>query len=171
MALTKFSSETGDTTYDHRVVDIRRVVRVMKGGRRFRFRATVLVGDKRGTVGLGVAKGSDVQTAIAKAQEAARKHLTKVPLSRGTIPHEQRRRFRGATVLLKPAPEGSGIIAGGSVRSLAMLAGIHDLSSKLIGSHNRINVLKATLLALSSMKTAPGKRAAVHSSSSSHASA
>jgi small subunit ribosomal protein S5 len=168
MALTTLQAGFQETTYDHRVVDIRRVVRVMKGGRRFRFRATVIVGNKRGAVGLGLAKGKDVQQAVAKAQEAAKKHLVRVLLFRGTVPHAIQRRFRGAVVLIKPAPEGSGIIAGGPIRSVALLAGIHDLSSKMMGSHNPVNVIKATLLALSSMKSAPTR--SKESSSHVHAS-
>lgn len=167
MALTTLQTGIQETAYEHRVVDIRRVVRVVKGGRRFRFRAAVIVGDKRGKVGFGVAKGADVQRAIAKAQEAAKKRLTHVSLSKGTIPHAIQRRFRGAIVLLKPAPEGSGIIAGGAVRSVAFLAGIHDLSGKIMGSHNPVNVIKATLSALSSMKSAQTPAA---SSRDSHAS-
>ena len=158
MALTTLQAGLQETAYDHRVVDIRRVVRVVKGGRRFRFRAMVIVGDKRGKVGLGVAKGADVQQAIGKAQEAAKKHLIHVQLWKGTIPHAIQRRFRGAVVLLKPAPEGSGIIAGGAIRPVAFLAGIHDLSSKIMGSHNPLNVIKATLAALSSMKSVPTRK-------------
>lgn len=157
MALTTFERGLEETAYDHRVVDIRRVTRVVKGGRRFRFRATVLIGDKRGAVGLGLAKGADVQRAIMKAQEAAKKHLIRVPLSRGTIPHAIQRRYRGAIVLLKPAPEGSGIIAGGPIRAVVALSGIHDISSKMMGSHNPVNVIKATFSALSSLQSSRPK--------------
>ena len=152
MALTTLETGIQESAYDHRVIDIRRVVRVVKGGRRFRFRATVIIGDKRGRVGLGVAKGKDVQQAIGKAQEAAKKHMVRVPLAGNTIPHAIQRRFRGATILLKPAPEGSGIIAGGPIRSVALLAGIHDISSKLMGSHNPLNATKAALAAFSALK-------------------
>jgi small subunit ribosomal protein S5 len=153
MPLTTVESGAEQAAYDHRVIDIRRVVRVVKGGRRFRFRATVIVGDKKGAVGLGVAKGADVQQAVTKAQEAAKKDFIRVPLQKGTIPHEVKYRFRGAVVLLKPAPAGSGIIAGGPVRAVAALAGLQDLSSKLMGSHNAVNVVKAALGAFQSLKT------------------
>lgn len=157
MALTTLSAASNETNLDHRVIDIRRVVRVVKGGRRFRFRATVIVGDKQGTVGLGVAKGSDVQQAVMKAQEAARKHLVHVVLAGHTIPHMIQRRFRGAVILLKPAPQGSGIIAGGPIRSVALLAGIHDISSKMMGSHNPVNIVKASLAALHDLKPASSR--------------
>lgn len=159
MAFQKFSGQGEDNQYDHRVVDLRRVTRVVKGGRRFRFRATVIIGDKRGSVGLGIAKGADVQNAISKAQEAAKKNLVRFILEGGTIPHEITRTYRGATVFLKPAPQGSGIIAGGPIRSVALLGGLRDLSSKMMGSHNRLNVVKATLLALTAMQARPAKKA------------
>lgn len=152
MAYQAFSRQGEDNTYDHRVVDLRRVTRVVKGGRRFRFRATVIVGDKRGTVGLGVAKGADVQQAIGKAQESAKKSLIKFNMDGGTIPHEIKSTYRGAVVFLKPAPQGSGLIAGGPIRSVALLGGLHDISSKMMGSHNRLNVVKATLKALQGLK-------------------
>jgi len=147
-----------DNAFDHRVVDLRRVTRVVKGGRRFRFRATVIVGDKKGAVGLGVAKGADVQQAISKAQESAKKNLVHFNLEGGTIPHENKSTYRGATVFLKPAPQGSGIIAGGPIRSVALLGGLRDLSSKMMGSHNRLNVVKATLMALEGMKERKAKK-------------
>ncbi len=157
MALTTLETGLPEKQFDHRVVDLRRVTRVVKGGRRFRFRATVLVGDKRGTVGLGIAKGADVQRALQKAQEAAKKHLVRISIEKGTLPHEIQRRFRGSTVLLKPAPEGTGIIAGGPVRLVALLAGIRNLSSKMMGSHNPVNTVKATLAGLSAMKSSPAQ--------------
>lgn len=146
-----------ESGFDHRVVDLRRVTRVVKGGRRFRFRATVIIGDKKGSVGLGVAKGADVQQSIQKAQEAAKKNLVRFPLHGGTIPHEIKSSYRGAIVYLKPAPEGSGIIAGGPIRSVALLGGLRDLSAKMMGSHNRLNVVKATLKAFSGLKPRPSK--------------
>lgn len=155
MALQTLVPAFEETSHEHRVVDLRRVARVRKGGRRFRFRATVVVGDKRGNVGMGIAKGRDAQGAIAKAQEAAKKRLVRVSIEGGTIPYACQVRFRGAEVLVKPAPEGTGIRAGGAVRAVATLAGIRDLSSKVMGSRNTVNVVTATLKALSGMKTAP----------------
>lgn len=152
MALQKVEQQAGESRFEHRVVEINRVSRTVKGGRRFRFRATVIVGDKRGTVGLGVSKGADVQQAIVKAQESATKNLTYVPLVAGSIPHEQHRKFCGSLVILKPAPEGSGIIAGSTIRAVAELAGINDISSKVLGSSNKLNVVHATLQAFELMK-------------------
>jgi len=157
MAFQKFPGQSDDQ-FDHRVVELRRVTRVVKGGRRFRFRATVIVGDKRGNIGLGVSKGADVQNAISKAQESAKKNVVHFILEGGTIPHEITRTYRGAKVFLKPAPQGSGIIAGGPIRSVAILGGLRDLSSKTMGSHNSLNVVKATMLALTSMQPRPLKK-------------
>lgn len=141
-----------ESAYDHVVADIRRVSRTVKGGRRFRFRAAVLVGDRHGRVGFGLQKGKDVQAAVRKAQAAAGKHVVRIPRYGVTIPYVVRARFRGAEVLLKPAPAGTGVIAGGPIRALASLAGIQDLSSKILGSHNTVNVTRAALKALASLK-------------------
>ena len=157
MAFQKFPGQSDDQ-FDHRVVELRRVTRVVKGGRRFRFRATVIIGDKRGNIGLGVSKGADVQNAISKAQESAKKNVVRFILEGGTIPHEITRTYRGATVFLKPAPQGSGIIAGGPIRSVALLGGLRDLSSKMMGSHNSLNVVKATMKALTAMQPRPLKK-------------
>lgn len=154
MVLTTLTPGETEGEFDHTVVDVRRVSRTVKGGRRFRFRASVLVGDKRGRVGFGVAKGRDVQSAITKSQTAARKLVVRVVLQRGTIPHEVRGAYGGARVLLMPAPPGAGIIAGSAIRQLAILAGVTDLSSKLLGSRNKLNVIRATLQALASLKPA-----------------
>lgn len=143
---------TAEAAVDHVVADLRRVSRTVKGGRRFRFRAAVVVGDRQGRVGFALQKGKDVQAAVEKSQRAARKHLVSVVREGMTIPHEVRARFRGAEVLLKPAPPGAGVIAGGPIRAIADLAGIHDLSSKIMGSHNKVNVVRATLKALSTLK-------------------
>ncbi|MDP3685753.1 MAG: 30S ribosomal protein S5 [bacterium] len=151
MALRTFEV-SGDSALDHAVVDLRRVSRTMKGGRRFRFRAAVVVGDKKGQVGFALQKGKDAQSAIQKAQTAARKHLRSIPRSGRTISHVVKARYRGAEVLLKPAPSGTGIIAGGPLRSLVSLAGIQDVSSKLLGSRNKVNVVRAALEALASLK-------------------
>lgn len=150
MALTTFHAAPGSS--DHQVVEIRRVSRTVKGGRRFRFRAAVVVGDRNGRVGFGLRKGKDVRDAVEKARAAAEKSKIEIPRRERTIPHEVRAHYRGADVLLKPAPPGAGIIAGGVVRAVAALAGIQDLSSKIMGSHNKVNVTRAVLKALLMMK-------------------
>jgi small subunit ribosomal protein S5 len=127
------------------VVQIDRVSRVVKGGRRFRFRATMVIGDRKGRVGLGIAKGQDVQSAIQKATADAKKHMITVPILDETIPFELTTDFAGAKVLLKPASAGTGIIAGGAVRPIIELAGITNILSKSLGSDNRINNAKATM--------------------------
>lgn len=153
MALTTFDVAS-TSEYDHTVIDVRRVSRTVKGGRRFRFRAAVVVGDRKGRVGFALQKGKDVQASVQKAETAAKKRVQRVPLQGGTIPHATRARYGGAEVLLKPAPSGTGIIAGGPLRSLAALAGIKDLSSKLIGSRNKVNVIRAALKAFGALKSA-----------------
>jgi len=135
--------------YDHQLLDLARVTRVVKGGRRFRFRASVIVGDRAGHVGFGVGKSKDVQQAIQKAQNQASKRVVAVVLKKGTIAHTITAKFKGGTVMLKPARPGTGIIAGGTVRTVADLAGITDLVSKAYGSSNRINNAQATIKALS----------------------
>jgi len=134
--------------FDERVVAIDRVARVVKGGRRFRFRALVVVGDRKGKVGAGTAKGADVTAAVAKATEAAKKNLLDAPVERGTIPHEQEAKVAGAHILLKPAAPGTGLIAGGVVRIVLEVAGVKDVLSKSLGSSNKINLAYATLEAL-----------------------
>ncbi|MDR0591439.1 MAG: 30S ribosomal protein S5 [Candidatus Nomurabacteria bacterium] len=137
--------------FEELTVNIDRVARVVKGGRRFRFKALVVVGDKKGQIGVGVAKGQDVTTAITKAGEVARKHIVKVPLANTTIPHEVEVKHTGARVLLKPAAPGTGIIAGGVVRSVVELAGVTNLISKSLGSTNKVNIAYATIDALKSL--------------------
>ena len=134
--------------FDERVVAIDRVARVVKGGRRFRFRALVVVGDRKGKVGAGTAKGADVTAAVAKATEAAKKNLLVAPVEKGTIPHEQEAKVAGAHILLKPAAPGTGLIAGGVVRIVLEVAGVKDVLSKSLGSSNKINLAYATLEAL-----------------------
>ncbi|MBI1833701.1 MAG: 30S ribosomal protein S5 [Candidatus Andersenbacteria bacterium] len=133
--------------YDHEVLDIARVVRVVKGGRRFRFRASVLVGNRNGKVGFGVGKSRDVQSAIQKAQAQAEKSLITIVLDGATIAHEVFARYKGAQLKLRPAQPGTGVIAGNVVRAVAELAGVKDLVSKAFGSSNKINNVKAALLA------------------------
>lgn len=135
--------------FDERVVAIDRVARVVKGGRRFRFRALVVVGDRKGKVGAGTAKGADVTAAVAKATEVAKKNLIVAPVEKGTIAHEQEAKVSGAHILLKPAAPGTGLIAGGVVRIVLEVAGVKDVLSKSLGSSNKINLAYATLEALS----------------------
>jgi len=138
--------------FDQSIVEIARVTRVMAGGKRMSFRACVVVGDHKGRVGLGLAKAKDVPMAVQKAVRQAEKNLIKVPLREGTITHEVRAKFGAAKILLKPAPLGTGIISGGAVRIVLELAGIENVVSKIFGSNNKINNIKATLLALSRLK-------------------
>jgi small subunit ribosomal protein S5 len=137
--------------YDHELLDLARVTRVVKGGRRFRFRASVIIGDRAGRVGFGIGKSKDVQQAIQKAQQQAAKRMVQVPLKTGTIIHTVKAKYKSAIVMLKPAPTGTGIIAGGTVRMVADLTGIRDLVAKVYGSSNRVNNAQATIKALSSI--------------------
>jgi small subunit ribosomal protein S5 len=134
--------------FDERVVNIDRVARVVKGGRRFRFRALVVVGDKKGKVGIGIAKGADVTTAVAKAVDVAKKNFIEVKLYKGTLPHEAQAKVGGANILIKPAAAGTGLIAGGVVRTVLEVAGVSNVLSKSIGSSNKINTAYATIEAL-----------------------
>lgn len=138
--------------FNEQVIDIDRVARVVKGGRRFRFRALVVVGDGKNRVGVGVSKGSDVQSSIAKAVEVAKKNMVTISTYKTTIPHQIQSKQSGAIVLLKPASPGTGLIAGGTVRAVVDVTGIQDILSKSIGSSNKINVAYATLDALKSLQ-------------------
>jgi len=139
---------------EEKVVQINRVAKVVKGGRRFSFSAVVVVGDGNGVVGAGLGKAGEVPEAIRKGVEDAKKHLIKAPLVGSTIPHEVRRRYGAVTLLLKPASPGTGVIAGGSVRSVVEVAGIRDLLSKTMGSTNPVNVVRATIVCLAALRSA-----------------
>jgi len=138
--------------FEERVISIDRVARVVRGGRRFRFRSTVVIGDGKGRVGVGVGKGSEVMTSITKAVAIAKKNMITVKMRGTTIPHEVQVRFCGAEVMLKPASEGTGVIAGGAVRAVVEAAGIHDLLTKSFGSTNKVNNAYATIMALSQLQ-------------------
>jgi small subunit ribosomal protein S5 len=138
--------------FQQRIIDVARVTRVMAGGKRMKFRVCLAIGDKKGRVGIGIAKGSDVTLGISKALDAAKKNLVKVPLLNDTIIHPVEIKFKAARVLLKPAKKGAGIKAGGPVRTLCELAGIPNVTGKILGSNNKINIAKATILAFSSFK-------------------
>lgn len=145
--------EQEEKQFDERVVSIDRVARVVKGGRRFRFRALVVIGDKKGRVGIGIAKGGDVQAAVGKAVEMAKKKIVKVAITKsGTLPHESQAKVAGANIFVKPASAGTGLIAGGVVRVVLEVAGYSDALSKSIGSSNKINSAYATLDALKAIK-------------------
>ncbi|MEI8103890.1 MAG: 30S ribosomal protein S5 [Candidatus Moraniibacteriota bacterium] len=138
--------------YDQKLLDLARVTRVVKGGRRFRFRATLVIGNRKGKVGVGVAKGADVSDAIQKAYQSALKNLVTIQLVGTTIAHEVNTKLGAAKVLLKPGNEGRGVIAGGAVRAVVDLVGIKDIVSKSLGSSNKLSVARATVQALQSVK-------------------
>ncbi len=137
--------------FDERTLHIDRVARVVKGGRRFRFRALVVVGDRKRKVGIGSAKGADVTAAVSKATEVAKKHFVEVSLYKGTLPHETEAKISGAHILLKPASAGTGLIAGGVVRTVLEVAGVKNALSKSLGSTNKTNTAYATIAALNSL--------------------
>ncbi len=146
--------------FDSRTLELSRVTRVTKGGKRMRFRALVIVGDRKGRVGFAVAKGADVQMSVDKATRKAQKSILTVPLVRETIPHAIEAKFAAARVLLKPAPKGTGIKAGGAARAILEIAGVPNVISKSLGSSNKINNVKATMLALSGLARAKRSRPA-----------
>ncbi|PIR89633.1 MAG: 30S ribosomal protein S5 [Candidatus Harrisonbacteria bacterium CG10_big_fil_rev_8_21_14_0_10_40_38] len=144
--------------FNEKILDLRRVTRVTKGGKRFRFRATVIIGDEKGRVGAGIAKGLDVAQAVDKAKTDAKKKLIRVPLNGRTITHEVEAKFSAAKVRLKPAREGHGLIAGGAARTVLSLAGIKDITAKCIGrTPNKLTNALATIEALKMLKPKPKK--------------
>lgn len=139
--------------FDSSVLDIARVTRVTKGGKRFSFRTAMVIGDRKGKVGVGVAQGRDVAQSMQKATHQARKNMIKVPIKKGTIPHEVNFKYHSAVVMLKPSLHGSGVKAGGPVRVVAKLAGIENITAKLIErTNNKINIARATIGALGQLK-------------------
>ncbi|MBE6244933.1 MAG: 30S ribosomal protein S5 [Bacteroidales bacterium] len=145
---------TTDLELKDRLVAIRRVTKVTKGGRHFSFAAIVVVGDEKGVVGYGLGKANEVTTAISKGIEDAKKNLVKVPVYNNTIPHEQTAKFGGAEVFMKPAAPGTGVKAGGAMRAVFESVGIHNVLAKSKGSSNPHNLVKATIAALSQMRDA-----------------
>jgi len=148
-----FTDNKEEVVFEEEVVAINRVTKVVKGGRRFRFAALVVVGNKQGRVGFGTGKASEVPEAIKKAVENAKRSLIDVPLKDSTIPHEVLGVFGGGRIVMRPASAGTGIIAGGAARIIFDLAGIHDVLSKSLGSKTAINVVRATFQGLESLRT------------------
>jgi small subunit ribosomal protein S5 len=146
--------ETEDTGLIEKVVHLNRVAKVVKGGRRFSFSALVVIGDGEGKVGVGLGKANEVPEAIRKAGDQAKKTMVRVPILEGTLPYETLGRYGAARVVLKPASEGTGIIAGGPVRAVMEAAGVHDILTKAIGTNNPHNVIKATMQGLTSLRSA-----------------
>lgn len=151
--------QSTEQTYDERVIEIARVAKVVKGGRRFQFRVTVVTGDNHGKIGMGIGKANAVPDAMRKATERSHKSMRTVYVMGTTIPHEVTGVLAGAKVLLRPASPGTGVIAGGGVRAVLEAAGIRDILTKSLGSSNVLNVVKATFLALESLKS-PEEQAA-----------
>lgn len=142
--------------FDERVVNVDRVARVVKGGRRFRFRVLVVVGDRKGKVGIGIGKGADVTSAVTKAVDEAKKNFITVQIEKNTIPHDVEAKVGGAKILIMPASQGTGLIAGGTIRTILEVAGVSNVLSKSFGSSNKINTSYATIEALS--KLTPSKQ-------------
>lgn len=151
MEKTEYSQT--EQLYDERVIEIARVAKVVKGGRRFSFRVAVVAGDNRGKIGIGIGKANAVPEAMRKATERAHKNMRQVYLSGTTIPHEVIGKIAGSKVLLKPASPGTGVIAAGGVRAVLEVAGVHDILTKSLGSANVLNVVQATFDALEQLKS------------------
>lgn len=138
--------------FEQRIIDIARVTRVMAGGKRMRFRACVAIGNKKGQVAIGLAKGADVTMAVAKAVNKAKKNIITVPIVNGTIPHEIKQKHGAAEILFKPARKGKGIIAGGAVRIVMELSGVKNVTSKILGTNNKVNNVKCVIEAMKNLK-------------------
>jgi len=149
---TRNTRSEGQEEFDQRIVDIARVTRVMAGGKRMRFRACVAIGNKNGKVAIGLSKGADVTIAVTKAVNKAKKNIIDVPIINDTIPHEIYHKLGAAKILLKPARRGKGVIAGGAVHIILGLAGIKNITTKILGTHNKVNVAKCTVEALENLR-------------------
>ena len=154
----RFKGKKEKPEYDQKLLDLARVTRVVKGGRRFRFRATLVIGNRKGKVGVGVGKGADVSDAIRKAFDDAKKNLISVISKGSTIPHEVEIKKGSAKIMLRPAKKGRGIVAGGAVRAVVDLAGIKDIVSKSLGTSNKLNVARATAAALTIFSTSLNRK-------------
>lgn len=154
----KFGGKREKPEYDQKMLDLARVTRVVKGGRRFRFRATLVLGNRKGRVGVGVGKGADVSSAMQKATEDAKKNMVQIVMRGNSIPCDINFKMGSAKIILKPASEGRGIIAGGAIRSVVDLSGIKDIAAKSLGTSNKLNVARAAVAALVAIgKTVPKK--------------
>lgn len=147
-----FERDKPQDEFEQKIVDLARVTRVMAGGKRMRFRACVAIGNKKGKIGIGLAKGADVTLAVAKAVAKARKELIDVSIVNDTIPHEIYQKTGAAKILFKPASKGKGVIAGGAVRIILELAGVTNITSKILGTNNKVSIAKCTIEALSNLK-------------------
>ena len=154
----QFQKREPKDDFEQKIIDLARVTRVMAGGKRLRFRVCMVIGNHNGQVGYGVAKGTDVSIAIGKAVVKAKKNIIDVPLVNDSIPHAIKVKFKSANLLLKPAPQGTGIIAGGAVRQVLELAGVPNVVAKILGCNNKISNVKAVFKALESLQTVSGKR-------------
>lgn len=155
----KFGGKREKPEFDQKLLDLARVTRVVKGGRRFRFRATLVIGNRKGKVGVGVGKGSDVSDSINKAFNDAKKKMITVSMRKNTIAHDIKYKLGSAKIILKPATAGKGVIAGGAVRAVVDLAGIKDIVSKSLGTSNKLNVARATVAALDTLSNARNRKA------------
>lgn len=160
-----FRTRPTESDIEQRTIDLARVTRVMAGGKRMRFRACVVVGNKKGGIGYGMGKGADVSLAISKATTRAKRDMITVPATNDTIPHEIRVKFKAARLLLKPAPKGTGIVAGGAVRQALEVSGIGNIVAKIYGTKNKVNNIKALFAAFERLRRSLTKRTAKSSRS------
>lgn len=145
--------DRSQSEFDQKVVEVSRVTRVVAGGKRMRFRALVVIGDRKGRVGFGLRKGRDVAESVNKAVNQAKKNIVTLPLANGTIPHEITIKYKSSKLILRPAKPGTGVIAGGAVRQVAEMAGIKNMMSKMVGSSNKVNNIKAVFAAFKVLKS------------------
>ncbi len=147
------SGERQQSEFDQKVVEVSRVTRVVAGGKRMRFRALVVIGDRKGRVGMGLRKGRDVAESVTKAVNQAKKNILIIPLVDGTIPHEIKVKYKASILVMRPAKPGTGVIAGGAVRQVAEMAGIKNMMSKMFGSSNKVNNIKAVFAGFRAMRS------------------